>query len=228
MTEYLASPFRERTRTHRSHPSELSSCSAARCSRSRSARRRSSRSDSDNRRRDFVAMMAPSDEGPPAAGRCRPNAPRRGAKIRRPVRSGPGPRQSSPRQASPRCHARHREDDAGYWFHEDQRTETSVRRESWSLLRPTRRVGAPPLECTNSGHVGGADLVAAFVPQAVTLRRSQGVDGVAPLLRGRQRSCAVGGELPDSRARAVIFRWRWPAPILGRPKRKHWPSRPYS
>ena len=93
MTEYLASPFRERTRTHRSHPSELSSCSAARCSRSRSARRRSSRSDSDNRRRDFVAMMAPSDEGPPAAGRCRPNAPRRGAK-------------SGGRSAAARDHAR--------------------------------------------------------------------------------------------------------------------------
>ena len=106
--------------------------------------------------------MAPFRRGPPAAGRCRPNAPRGGAKIRRPVRSGPGPRQSSPLQASPRCHARHREDDAGYWFHEDQRTETSVRCESWSLLRPTWRVGAPPLECTNSDHVDGSDSVTAL------------------------------------------------------------------
>ena len=94
MTEYLASPFRERTRTHRSHPSEVNSCSAASCSRSRSRARRCSRSDSLSLDVD-LAMTAPFLKGPPAAGRCRPNAPRRGAKIRRPARSGSGPRRSS-------------------------------------------------------------------------------------------------------------------------------------
>jgi hypothetical protein len=177
--------LRERTRTHRSHPSELSSCSAARCSRSRSARRRSSRSDSDVRRRGFVAMMAPSDEGPPAAGRCRPNAPRRGAKIRRPVRSGPGPRASSPRQPSPRCHARYREGDAGYWFHEDQRTETSVTRGSWSLLQATPACrGAPLLECTTSNDAIGGDQVIAM---AAERQRVGGAGALLLLVRCDQR-----------------------------------------
>ena len=39
-----------------------------------------------------------------------------------------------------------RDHDAGYWSHEDRRTGTSVRRESWSLLRP----GASGLRCWNS------------------------------------------------------------------------------
>jgi hypothetical protein len=51
----------------------LSSCSAAWCRRSRSWRRRSARSGSVNRRDDFLAMTAPFDGGPPAAGLCRPN-----------------------------------------------------------------------------------------------------------------------------------------------------------
>ena len=163
MTEYLASPFRERTRTHRSHPSELSSCSAARCSRSRSARRRSSRSDSDNRRRDFVAMMAPS-EGPARCGPMPPKRTPKGCKNQAagPQRPGTTPEQPTPGVTALPC-ATPRGRRGLLVPRRPKRTETSVRRESWSLLRPTRRVGAPPLECTNSGHVGGADLVAAFV-----------------------------------------------------------------
>jgi hypothetical protein len=80
--------------------------------------------------------MAPSDEGPPAAGRCRPHAPRRGAKIRRTARSGSGPTPEQSRQASASSRARHCDDDAGYWSHDDRRTGTGLRRVSGSLLRP--------------------------------------------------------------------------------------------
>src|ERR1019366_958415 len=40
------------------------------------------------------------------------------------------------RQASASSRARHCDDDAGYWSHDDRRTGTGLRRVSGSLLRP--------------------------------------------------------------------------------------------
>jgi hypothetical protein len=94
LTEYLASPLRDRTRTHRCQPSEVNSCSAARFSRSRSRARRCSHSDSLNLR-VALAITAPSTRARPLRAVAAPNAPRTGAKIRRPARSGPGHRGSS-------------------------------------------------------------------------------------------------------------------------------------
>jgi hypothetical protein len=51
-----------------------------------------------------------------------------------------------------------RDDDAGYWSHEDRRTGTSVRRESWPLLG--QAFGATLLECTRSGQLLVVDRLA--------------------------------------------------------------------
>jgi hypothetical protein len=84
LSDRRASPPRERTRTQRAHPSELSSCSAACCSRSRSVVRRCSCSCSVNRR-DLDIPDIPS-LGP--AG-CGPVSPDQHAARRATLRGAP-------------------------------------------------------------------------------------------------------------------------------------------
>ena len=62
---------------------------------------------------------------------------------------GTGPLRSSPRQASASSRARHREDEAGYWFREDNAPIPASERQSRSLLRPG--ASGPHCEGTTSG-----------------------------------------------------------------------------